>query len=403
MENCTIYSHQINFDAVEEIVRRALHKANITLNDGDKQKQLTATIKGGFFKKDKVLKISYRERETPSYNLDVVNCGLTQNLSGMMNFLGSMPTSNPELKQKLGVKVMSCNTEMPFMAEPNITDEFKKVLLEITNKLDAIVFAQPNSIFNQSRSNHFTDKHLNLIIDQQGNSNVSDLEVNVDAKYRDQPAEEITQYQKARKSNSESVLNEKGVVINQNLPCVEDDSEVSIRSKKEISDRIHCLLVMAVRGEGLDLEKINQVIGGKKIDTLTAKEKDILSKEELDGNEKAYATWRYESLNTLLWAAGILPNHVYPSEICNVQEVVGAIMNKKRSEFDETIKVRSKKEILDALDLIYRMNWACVNARIKGEEPSGNLNGSVVYERHYALNWLTNHMGQEWDDVQTHT
>jgi hypothetical protein len=49
------------------------------------------------------------------------------------------------------------------------------------------------------------------------------------------------------------------------------------------------------------------------------------------------------------------------------------------------------------------MNWACVNARVKGEAPSAGLNQSVVYERHYALNWLIKYMDQEWDKVSTDT
>jgi len=27
----------------------------------------------------------------------------------------------------------------------------------------------------------------------------------------------------------------------------------------------------------------------------------------------------------------------------------------------------------------------------------------TLYERHYALNWLTNNLDQDWDDVQTNT
>jgi uncharacterized protein DUF4272 len=33
----------------------------------------------------------------------------------------------------------------------------------------------------------------------------------------------------------------------------------------------------------------------------------------------------------------------------------------------------------------------------------GNLDSGVVYERHYALNWLIGYMGREWDDVTTDT
>jgi hypothetical protein len=49
------------------------------------------------------------------------------------------------------------------------------------------------------------------------------------------------------------------------------------------------------------------------------------------------------------------------------------------------------------------MHWACVDARIKGQEVAGGIHPGIVYERHYCLNWLTRYQDQEWDDVQTNT
>ncbi len=49
------------------------------------------------------------------------------------------------------------------------------------------------------------------------------------------------------------------------------------------------------------------------------------------------------------------------------------------------------------------MNWACVDARVKGEELTGGINPSIVYERHYALNWLNCHQDADWDHVSTDT
>jgi hypothetical protein len=63
--------------------------------------------------------------------------------------------------------------------------------------------------------------------------------------------------------------------------------------------------------------------------------------------------------------------------------------------------LRTKKEILDQADLILRLNWACVSARVKNEQAPSGLNSSVVYERHYSLNWLIKFMNQEWDKVTT--
>ena len=65
MENCTIYSHYLNFDKVVQIVKEKLPKAKVEFNDGGINKSLVATIKGGFFGKNKTLKINYRQRENP--------------------------------------------------------------------------------------------------------------------------------------------------------------------------------------------------------------------------------------------------------------------------------------------------------------------------------------------------
>lgn len=403
MENCTIYSHKLNFDKVVEIVKSHLPKAKFDIVESGINKRLIATIKGGFFSKDKTLKINYRERTEPSYNLDNAQCGLSQNLVGMTNFVNSFATDNANLKSQLIYKIMSCNSEMPFIVEPGFNVEFAAILKDVTSAMDAIVFAQPSAFFNKSIVNHFTDKDLNLILDQSGNSEIESLEVKVDAKYHDQPKQSISDEQQVRKSNSEKILQQHHIAINDNLPPIASSRDTELRSVLEVSNRIHALMVVAAKGEGIEQEHLDRAIEGKKIYDLTPRESYIIGATELQDHERAYATWRYESLYTLLWAAGIMSELKYPSEICNVQEVVGAIVGVSRSDFDGSIDLRSKEEILDQLDLTYRMNWACVNARIKEEEVGGGIHPSIVYERHYALNWLTRYMDSDWDDVQTTT
>jgi hypothetical protein len=60
-------------------------------------------------------------------------------------------------------------------------------------------------------------------------------------------------------------------------------------------------------------------------------------------------------------------------------------------------------QILDQADLIYRYHWAVVDARVKGKQPPAGLDPGIVYERHYALNWLIRYSDQEWDDISTDT
>ena len=139
------------------------------------------------------------------------------------------------------------------------------------------------------------------------------------------------------------------------------------------------------------------------MDSFSPKEATIFAAEALSDQERAYATWRYESLYVMLWALGLMDELKYPSEICDVPTIAGKMVQPSRAEFENAVTLRDSKEILDELDKIYRMNWSCVDARIKGQQVSGNLNPSIIYERHYSLNWLTNYQNQAWDDVQTNT
>jgi len=106
----------------------------------------------------------------------------------------------------------------------------------------------------------------------------------------------------------------------------------------------------------------------------------------------------------LLWALKAHDDLGKPSDLCDL----GNIAKEKYpltnpTEFiSNTTESRSKKEILDIADLYYRLDWACVDMRIKGLNMS-QLNQSVVYERHYALNWLINYSGQDWDEISCDT
>ena len=77
--------------------------------------------------------------------------------------------------------------------------------------------------------------------------------------------------------------------------------------------------------------------------------------------------------------------------------------NRKVSKFIENAKLRDREEIFDQADLIYRYHWAVRNNDLKGIEIPGNLDRSVIMERHYALNWSIDSDKTDWDDIVTHT
>jgi hypothetical protein len=222
------------------------------------------------------------------------------------------------------------------------------------------------------------------------------------------PVENITptEKQRERRSQSEAYCKSYDVPIysNHNALFVDSDENVVIRTKDEIVDRALALCFIGLKSEGLEQQHLDKMAEDYKIHTKLSTEENAYVKAEKPTEQQTInANWRYESLHIMLWALSFIDTLTYPCEMCNVANDVQIIHKLTETEFREKAKLRSKKEILDQADLILRLDWACVSARIKNQDAPSNLNASVVLERHYSLNWLINYMQQDWDYIQTNT
>jgi hypothetical protein len=222
--------------------------------------------------------------------------------------------------------------------------------------------------------------------------------------------------QLARKARSEAQLEAEGVPFIAHLPVVESEAEAKIRSKEEVARRAMALLLVAASGEGLGqdlraggaVRRPQDVLGhvieryGLR-DAFTPEEKALLKGKRRSPQDVIGATWRNESAWVLLWALGYVEELGRPDHTCDVARAVRTMQERTAAEFVAGARLRPAREILDQADLIYRYHWATTDARINGREPPAGLDPSVVYERHYALNWLIGYMDQEWDEVTTDT
>jgi hypothetical protein len=209
---------------------------------------------------------------------------------------------------------------------------------------------------------------------------------------------------KTRKQRSEAVLRAEAVPVNAALPVIETESKARRRSKEEVAHRALALLVVAVKGEGLDqgtVQKIAKQYGLTPY--FTPKERGFLQDASPSQEDRVQFSWRYEAAWTLLWALGFVDKLDKPSKICDVARAVKLMKERTAQQFITESKLRSLQEILDQADRIYRYHWAVVDARLKGKDPPGGLEPGVTLERHHALNWLIGYMDQEWDDVTTDT
>ena len=221
-----------------------------------------------------------------------------------------------------------------------------------------------------------------------------------------------------RKANSIRILQKCNIPYIDWLPLVETAEMIVPRTAEEIAKRaIACLLAIQVACDFANDADSETIAGSREFFGCMAKtfgvENEFTEKEKVffigtpTQQEAVNMGWKYEAYWTLVWALGLVDELAYPNGICDCELAVNLVS--KCGSFDEFISkvnLRSVDTILDQVDLTYRLHWACVDARINGRENPGGLNGGVVFERHWGLNWLIG-KGQEayddWDNVDTST
>ncbi|MFZ3002923.1 MAG: DUF4272 domain-containing protein [Undibacterium umbellatum] len=211
-----------------------------------------------------------------------------------------------------------------------------------------------------------------------------------------------------RKARTNALLAEKGLAIPAHLPPLVSEDELQLRPAAEILGRALALYIVALRAESvatnqaipsIDLtERFPQVHAW-----LSPDEREFLETEEPEDDLLPQFAWRYESLYVLEWVLGLQDELTFADAICDVPLVARTMMN---LDFEDTLakaSTRPASQILDALDLHYRLHWLVREARMKEVSLPLNLEAGVIYERHYALNWLVNFENAAWDEVDTPT
>ncbi|HEY1194430.1 DUF4272 domain-containing protein [Flavobacterium sp.] len=401
---CTIYSHHLGLEKIKQIFLSHVPKG-VFSTDGE---NLEFEVKGGILSPSKKVTIFYRERAVPSYQIPQVDdSDLTANLKGLYGFVDSLPTENEKVKGLFLHKIQTLNSEFSIREDKGELKELDGIIADLAKEFDAVLFVQPKTIISKSETQHFLDKDLNLIIDTDGKCEIDNLEVHINSEYFDGDQNELDEDQIERKAKNEVILERENIKINKHLPCVESERETTIRSAKEIAERVSVLAVTnLVAFNSISPEEAVDYLQNYKLwEFVTEGEKEFLANPTDD--RKMYETWKCEGIWTLMWALKKVDTLDFPNEFCNLENISSENypVGKDKDPFDfinAVNEVRSKNEILDAADLYYRYNWACVDERIKGNQIEG-INPGIVYERQYALNWLIHYMDQDWDHVTCDT
>ncbi len=208
----------------------------------------------------------------------------------------------------------------------------------------------------------------------------------------------------ARKRRSIAKLKREAVPTMAQLPLLPDSTEVKRRTCEEVAQRAIALCMVAIKGEGIESEILNVIIekfGAKRF--MSPAEMKFIENDDPTAQDRINFTWHYECLWVLLWALGYIKRLERPDAICEARKAVSFFLDLDPAKFIRESRLRDLTKLLDQADLIYRYDWAVVDARVKGQDSPAALDGGVVRERHYAFNWLMGCMDQEWDDIRTDT
>lgn len=207
-----------------------------------------------------------------------------------------------------------------------------------------------------------------------------------------------------RRKQSLERLKKENVPYIEKLPVIDDSKEVTIKTVDEIAKRTIALFICSAKGVGLDNKQVNELIKKYEIESsFSPDELKFIKSKRSSKNDKVVFSWRWEACWVLLWSLGYIDSLSRPDTECDVDKAVKIFDGLSKKSFIGNAKLRSVNEILDQTDLVYRYNWAAVDARIKGKPSPAGLNEEIIVEWHHALNWLIGYMGQEWDDITTDT
>jgi hypothetical protein len=310
---------------------------------------------------------------------------LSTHLQGMRNYiLGSLKENSAKAFDLL-LRTYQVKEVIGLVSTPRITEKIEKFIISFANLGKGFIF----------RGNGFYSSGLEIVFDPATGNVAGDLEYWPDSI--------------ERKSQSIKLLKSKGIQTLDSLPPVVSEQEVLFRKPEEIADRIQGLFALASRAateDGISKKEMMTLLGDD-ISLLTPSEKKFATALWMSGSDRPKYSWRFEAVWVLLWSLKVFDDLKFPTGICMSTDII-KLLNLSLTDISgftkiKTLKLRSTQEILDQLDLIYRCNWAVTNARAKKQEIPMILNPDVIYERHYALNWLTNYKGYSWDQVKVET
>lgn len=239
-----------------------------------------------------------------------------------------------------------------------------------------------------------------------------------------------------RKEASELQLHKRGVRINLQLPVIESDEEVQLRSLDEVVERMSALWLVA---EIVQYAQAVQSVQIADIPTLldqhgwqsvlSAREFALLNSSSVSQLPLDFLHSSQEALYFLGWCAGLVPHIQISARRSDLEQlrtffcVNGLLLQNEQStnpqilrnslslspsalsqHLRQRMKLRNKAEVMDWCDLLYRLHWAVRHAQLTNKIHPPQVDVIQVQAWHHAVNWICRYEEvDDWDQVSTET
>ena len=332
---------------------------------------------------------------------DVDGASFTEMMRGMHDVYAAIPTDKESLKQSLLAQIKVFTLCVGVVADKDMDDATFGAVMTVAGEGHGLIFLPPADLYTADGA---------TVFNADGESDFDSWTVTAPAALLVPP--KATASGEERKERNNTRLAAEGVPVCAALPPIVGDAAYLPRSVEEVARRTLGILLTSVfaelvssRGVEAARESIADLLeryGAQEF--LSPGERAFISGPAPDEQSLADFTWRYECAWVGLWALGFVDTLAYPGAVCDVGGMAAMVRDcGDYPGFLRSCRLRAPSRILDEADRIYRYDWACADARIKGRDAPAGLDPGVVVERHRMFNWLIRYMDAAWDDVRTDT
>ena len=213
----------------------------------------------------------------------------------------------------------------------------------------------------------------------------------------------------ARMKRSNEILKSHGVSVECTLPVQAREYNARLRTPEEIINRLAAVFACALKAQAYAsprevpapaawsisaIKRLDAQYGVNRL--FTVKEIEYIVRSS-DSQHEGYRL-RFESCAVLLWALGLMRLD-WPDARFDSSAILSVIRDADTDMLLRIAKPRPLGEILNMHDLTFRQHCLCVREEEEAVR-NAHIDHDVVYERHYALNWLLAVDGiSDWDMI----